>query len=144
MRITNESDYALRIVMELSKPHSQPDHGEFFSAALISKTSDVSLRFALKILRKLSLAGIVQSKKGAAGGYCLAKEPCNISFGEVIEAIQGPINLLSCSQLDIACPMAETASDTCRIYGIFSKLTQNFRQQLESIKFSDIFIDIKE
>lgn len=59
MRLTNESDYALRITNELAIL------GTVVSAKELADRTGVTIRFALKILRKLSLAGIVDSKKGA-------------------------------------------------------------------------------
>ncbi|MBQ3865445.1 MAG: Rrf2 family transcriptional regulator, partial [Clostridia bacterium] len=66
MRITNEADYALRFILVLSD-------GSQKSAKIISEETGVTLRFALKILRKLSLAEIVGSQQGATGGYFLKR-----------------------------------------------------------------------
>ena len=62
MRLTNESDYALRITNELAET------GTVVSAKDLAERTGVTIRFALKILRKLSLAGIVDSKKARRAG----------------------------------------------------------------------------
>ena len=72
MRITLESDYALKIVTALAKKIEVTD------AKALSDETAVTLRFTLKILRKLVLSGFVESYKGAKGGYKLKKEPSDI------------------------------------------------------------------
>ena len=94
MRLTNESDYALRITNELAIL------GTVVSAKELADRTGVTIRFALKILRKLSLAGIVDSKKGAQGGYFLKKSPSEVSIGEIVETIEGPIHVSNCSRED--------------------------------------------
>lgn len=68
MHITLEADYAIRIVNCLV------DASQRMDAQKIADAACVSLRFSLKILRKLVSSGIVQSFKGAKGGYVLAKD----------------------------------------------------------------------
>ena len=138
MRITNESDYALRIIYELSRINTDVQGTVVASAADVSERTDVSLRFALKILRKLNIAGIVASKKGASGGYYLAKKPEEISLGEIIETIEGQIRISNCTQDDFDCPRACNSTDPCRYHGIFCELTRRFRDELYSIKLSNV------
>ena len=61
------------------------------SAKQISDESGVPIRFALKILRRLTQAGLTASYKGVSGGYELARPAGQISLGEIIEEIDGPI-----------------------------------------------------
>ena len=88
MRITHEADYAIRIVYGMIKAGDGP-----VPAAKLAERAGVTLRFALKILRKLTQSGIVKAQKGAAGGYFLAKAPGEISLGSIIESIDGPFQL---------------------------------------------------
>ena len=73
MHITLESDYAVRIVYCLAQ------NGGRMEAAAIAEQTGVTLRFSLKILRKLVAGELVKSYKGAGGGYELAKDPKEIS-----------------------------------------------------------------
>ena len=84
MHITLETDYAIRIVECLAVS------GRKMDAADISVKTDVSQRFALKILRKLVHSGIIKSYKGAQGGYELALPPEKITLRTVVEAVEGP------------------------------------------------------
>ena len=82
MHINLESDYAARIVYCLTKVDGRLD------AQSIAEETCVSLRFTLKIMRKLVAAGIVRSFKGAKGGYQLARGPESVTLRQVIEAVE--------------------------------------------------------
>ena len=69
MRITHEADYAIRVVYCLAYA------GHRLSAKEISEQTGVTQRFALKILRKLIQADLIQSFKGVSGGYILNRTP---------------------------------------------------------------------
>ena len=90
MQMTLEADYAVRIVYELASGGGRIDAGA------LAQASGVTVRFSLKILRKLVAAGLILSYKGAAGGYELAKAPGEISLCDIVEAIEGPIHIARC------------------------------------------------
>ena len=128
MHITLESDYAIRIVYCLVKADRRLD------AHTISERSSVSLRFSLKILRKLVASGIVQSFKGAKGGYVLAKKPEDITMREVIETVEGPYRFSRC--LDSEYPCTHGGSCDCPFQCVFDDISQTVREKLEQINFS--------
>ena len=132
LRLTNESDYALRITNELAMI------GTVVSAKDLAERTDVTIRFALKILRKLSLAGIVDSKKGAQGGYYLKRLPSEVSIGEIIEVIEGPIHVSNCSRNDYVCPRS-MAADECRFHRYFCDLNDRIRRELYEVKLASVF-----
>lgn len=91
MRITQEVDYAFRIVAHLAS-----NEGKVVGAPTIARKEQVPERFTLRILRKLNLAGITSAKRGAHGGYMLKKDKEDISLYDVILAIDGPIYINRC------------------------------------------------
>ena len=99
MRITLESDYALRIVGTLASS------GEIIDAHAISEKISVTQRFTLKILHKLVQGDIVRSYKGARGGYALNIAPDKISLKMVIELIDGPIAISRCLESSESCSL---------------------------------------
>ena len=134
MRLTNETDYALRITGELAAI------GEVVSAKELAERTDVTLRFALKILHKLSQAEIVDAKKGAQGGYYLKKSPSEISLGQIVETIEGPIHVSNCAQPDYMCPRA-SAEEACRFHHYFCDLNSRIRRELYETHLSDLMRD---
>lgn len=87
MRVSAKTDYALRAAVELAAaPEGTPVKGE-----KLSTTQSIPLRFLENILLQLRHAGIVESRRGADGGYRLARPAAEISLADVIRAIDGPL-----------------------------------------------------
>lgn len=132
MRITHEADYAIRVVYCLAEA------GEKLSSKEIAEQSGITLWFALKILRKLILAGIVKSYKGSAGGYELNRPASEISLGELVECIDGPILITHCLSKEFDCSRVEKKSD-CTFRKVFLSVNRTIRQELYDVKM-DRFI----
>lgn len=130
MFITLESDYAIRIISCLASEKRRID------AKTISEKTVVSLRFSLKILRKLVANGLVKSFKGTQGGYILAKEPEEITLKDVIEAIEGTYYFSRCLCKGSDC--SRGMSGMCCFQGAFSEISDVLREKLESYNFKDL------
>ncbi|MET3617406.1 Rrf2 family protein [Peptoniphilus olsenii] len=91
MRITQETDYAFRIVSHLARHEN-----EVIGAPKIAESEKVTERFTLRILRKLNLAGITGAKRGARGGYYLKKPKEEVSIYDIVVAVDGPIEINRC------------------------------------------------
>lgn len=133
MHITLESDYALRIVYFLL------EYGKRADAALVSRETGVTLRFALKILRKLVAAGLVKSFKGAMGGYEMAKTPEETSMGDVIEAIEGVYRLSRCLNPQVGCSRQQ--ENFCPIHKAFGRISDSVREMLERETFDKLLAE---
>ena len=131
MRLTLESDYALRIVSALS------EYSDVVDANTIAEKTSVSLRFALKILHKLVLGNIVSSYKGARGGYKLKIPPEQITLKTVIELLDGPIAIVRCLESSEGCYM-NTDKTACMYHHIFDKISLELAAKLENITISDV------
>lgn len=123
MRITNEADYALRIVSTLLG-------GQKKSAKTIAEETGVTNRFALKILRKLKLEGIVGSQKGASGGYYLAMMPKDISIGKIVEIIGGPFAINNCIEDGFECSRMGKETGLCSFHCFFEELNARIRNEM--------------
>jgi Rrf2 family protein len=124
MHITLESDYAVRIVICLVNEAGRLD------AKIISERAGVTLRFSLKILRKLATGGIVRSYKGSKGGYELAKPPQKISLRDVIEAIEGKYSLSRCLYENYDC--SRDMPEPCRLKSVFNDISSAVEEKLNS------------
>ena len=130
MYITLESDYAVRITYCLAYENKRLD------AKSISEKTNVTIRFALKILRKLVSGGIVRSYKGTQGGYQLAKDPKDITLRDVIETIEGTYSFSRCLDSDYAC--SRGMSGICCYQRIFADISRDVREKLSSHNFQDM------
>lgn len=91
MKLTQEIDYAFRIIAHLAA-----NEGQVVGAPTIAEAMGVPSRFTLRILRKLNIAGLTKSRRGAKGGYSLNRPAESISLYDIILAIDGPIELSRC------------------------------------------------
>lgn len=132
MRITQEVDYALRVVLFLSNLGINKK----IEAKYISEHENIPIRFLLKLLRKLTAKNIIKSYRGVNGGYALNKEPKDISFYDVIIAIDGPIYINKCFSDSNNCNLNRTA--TCTLHKSLFKIQENLVKDLKSKTFDTL------
>src|SRR5574338_587553 len=99
MQITRQADYALRAMYYLSK--LEPT--ERAATSLIAEEQRIPPSFLAKIISQLSIAGLIHTSRGARGGVSLARSPESISVLEVVEAIDGPLQLNECTDDPASC-----------------------------------------
>ena len=131
MRITLESDYALRIVSALAENSGVVD------AASLADLTSVTQRFTLKILHKLVQGGLVSSYKGVNGGYKLKVAPEDITLKKVIELIEGPIAIMRCLGNGEACTMVSDKT-ACIYHHIFDEISLELSMKLNNITIADV------
>lgn len=113
MQITKAESYGLLGVIYLA----QQEKGRRVPLSEIAESQDVPEKFLAKIFQYLTKNGIVRSHRGVRGGFTLSKEPKKLTFGEVIEAIQGPYHLIMCipdaerCQKSAKCPVRVVMQD---------------------------------
>lgn len=132
MYITQEADYAIRIVHCLAKNGIRRD------ARSISEEVAVTLRFSLKILGKLSGAGIVNSFKGNRGGYELAGGAADFSLLDVLTAVDGPYFISRCI------PGGECnqgIQGCCAAQKVFGQISADVNKRLAAVTFADLLQD---
>lgn len=107
MQITRQADYAVRAVYYLTSlgPEARA------ATSKIANEQHIPASFLAKIVSQLSVAGLLQTSRGARGGVSLARKPQDITLLDVVEAIDGPIKLNECigdgslCSFDDNCPM---------------------------------------
>jgi Rrf2 family protein len=92
MQLSRKADYALLAVAYMARL----EKGELASIRQIATAQSVPREFLAKILKELTMAGILVSFQGVTGGYRLARPAKGISFLDVIEAMEGPVRVNLC------------------------------------------------
>lgn len=128
MQITRQADYALRAVIFLSRLNGD----QKASTSVIAMEQKIPPSFLAKIVSQLSIAGLIQTSRGARGGVSLAKPPEEISVLDVIEAIDGPVLLNECACNPANCPFG----DTCPLQHIWRDTRQELVDRLSSATFA--------
>ena len=135
MRITLESDYALRIITAMAM------HDKVIDAGSLSEETSVTPRFTLKILNKLVKGDIVSSYKGAKGGYALKVSADAITLRRVIELIDGPIAIARCVDDGENCSL-NCDKAACIYHHIFDGISLELAKKLDAIRISDVISKI--
>ncbi len=89
MKLSTKTRYGVRAVFDIAY-HNQ---GRPTQARDIARRQDVPLRYLEQIFQELRRANLVEAKRGPRGGYSLARAPEQITLGDVVRAVQGPIEL---------------------------------------------------
>ncbi len=131
MRITLESDYALRILTAMAGYEGVTD------AKTISEDTSVTIRFTLKILHKLVKGDLVKSYKGVNGGYKLKTAPESITLKQVIELIDGPIAIARCLESEEGCSL-NCDKSACDYHHIFDIISIELASKLNKITIRDV------
>mgnify|MGYP001121568160 CR=1 FL=1 len=90
MRISTKGRYGLTIMIELAKRHGEGPT----SLRVIAGAHDLSEHYLEQLIAPLRNAGFVRSIRGAYGGYVLGHEPQDITAGDIIRVLEGPITLV--------------------------------------------------
>lgn len=129
MKISSKGRYAVRIMAELSR-HS----GELVSVAEMSQKQDITEKYLEKILSQLVKANLVESVRGANGGYKLKKEAKEYSVAEILRATGDLSPLAPCLKNGATCPRKAH----CVSVGCWENLTALINNYLENVSLLDL------
>ena len=129
MRVSAKADYAVRAVVELAAAGDGPVKGE-----RIAQAQEIPLKFLENILRDLRDAGIVESRRGAEGGYWLARPPDEIDLAQVIRAVDGPL----ANVRGVRSEKLEYQGTAEPLRDVWVAVRANLRRVLEHVTIADI------
>ncbi|MBU1042587.1 MAG: Rrf2 family transcriptional regulator [Proteobacteria bacterium] len=134
MKLSAKARYAVRILLDLATYQGQGP----VRTADISEHTGVSVRFIEQILKPLKKAKLVESTRGASGGYVLSAKPEDISLAAIIRIIEGSLCLTHCCEDPKTCHR----SPTCRSHRAWVRVTQVMEAELEDISIRDLQDDV--
>ncbi len=130
MQITRQADYAVRAVLYLARL----DNTERAATSTVAQKQRIPPSFLAKIISQLSIAGLLHTSRGARGGVTLAREPKDITLLEVIEAIDGPIQLNECIGEDASCAF----DGECPLRPVWCEAQKELVARLKSTNFQQL------
>lgn len=129
MRVSAKSDYAVRAAAELAASPGGPVKGERLADA-----QEIPLQFLEHILLDLKRAGIVRARRGARGGYWLARPAGEVTVADVIRAVEGPI-----ADVQSAPPESITyGGSASQLQTVWIAVRASLRSVLESVTLDDL------
>jgi Rrf2 family protein len=125
MYISRRVEYAIRTLMYLAREAQ----GTPMSRSAIAASEGIPEKFLEKILIQLKRAGLVESRKGAQGGYLLSQKPEAITFKQVLDVVEADRSLNACSGAD-----AQGCSEAafCTVFPVWRRLQRNLDRLLEA------------
>lgn len=128
MRLTTQTDYALRTLMYLA---SRPGRA---TATQVAGLFGISAHHVAKVVNQLARLGYVRSIRGSGGGIELARRPAEIRLGEVIEAFEGKMHLLECVSTEDVCVI----QSFCKLKDVLATAEQVQQEYLNSVTLQDV------
>ena len=98
MKVSSRGEYGVRAMVALAKNYG---HGPM-SIAAVSKASSVPMPYLEQLIGPLRRACLVQSTRGAHGGYQLTRDPHEVRVGEVYRVMEGPVAPMECVSEDVS------------------------------------------
>jgi len=133
MRVSQKCQYALRAVYELARHYR---HGPV-KIADIAENQAIPVRFLEQILSQLRQGGFVESQRGNVGGYLLSRAPADLTVGEIICFVEGPLGFVKCTNnLGGECPLNEAC--------VFLPMWERARKAVESVYYTTTFENLIE
>ena len=133
MKLSTRSRYGTRMMLDLAQHYDQGpvQMGE------ISKREDISVKYLEQLIIPLKKANFIKSVRGPKGGHMLAKPPEEITVGEIVEILEGGINLSSCIENPEVC----NRTTRCLTRGVWEEATKAMYDKLNSVTLSKMIND---
>lgn len=133
MSLSQKCYYAIRAIFELA----QAPEGRAVKIGDIAERQGIPAKFLEAILNQLKGGGFVESRRGAEGGYLLARSPRGLSLGEIIRFVEGPLRPMSCSGRNQGC---EESPSACVFSSIWDEAEKALAGVYDGITFQ-ILVD---
>ena len=130
MKLSTRSRYGTRMMLDLAQHYGESP----VQIGEIARRQDISVKYLEQLIIPLKKANYIKSVRGPKGGHVLAKPPEEITVGEIVELLEGGINLADCIENPDTCDRSET----CLTRGIWETATRAMHQELNSITLSDM------
>lgn len=129
LRISKLTDYGTVLLAHLA---ANPN--AVCSAADVAAGTGIALPTVSKLLKSLARSGLVTSTRGANGGYCLSRNPDEISAADIIDALEGPVSITECSASDSQCEH----EGVCSVGGAWQRVNVAIRRVLDDVTLNDL------
>ncbi len=130
--LSQKCQYSIRAVFELAKRNGRGP----VKIVEIAEAQAIPLRFLEIILNQLKSAGFVESRRGPAGGYFLAKKPEAIAVGEIVRFVEGPLAPVPCMTGKAAGTCA--LDGACAFIGMWKRIAEAVSDVYDRVNFQDL------
>jgi len=136
MKVTYKGDYALKAILDLALHYE----GALVTIGDMSRRINAPVKFLEQILLELKRGGFIESKRGKAGGYSLARAPSQTSVGDVLRLVEGSTEPISCLKDGYA---ACEDLDYCVFRKIWLEISEATAKIIDNVNFEDLASQVK-
>ena len=136
MKLSVRGEYALRALLVLARDYQEDD--SVVRIQEVSERQNIPKRFLEQILNDLKSAGIVESKRGVAGGYRLRRPPERVTLAEIIRHIEGPLAPVSCVSEKFYEKCSCPDESRCAIRSVMKEVREAVVKIMERVTVADL------
>ena len=141
MMFSTRAEYGVRVMVELARRGADGEHG-CVSLSEIADGDGLPLAYLEHLAARLRKAGLVESRRGARGGYLLARPAKDISMAEVVEALEGSIAPIECisegADGHLVCTREAETDHVCPTKLLWTRVRGSIVSTLQDTKLSDL------
>lgn len=133
MKVSSRGEYGVRAMVALARQYGNGP----MSIAAVSRASSVPTAYLEQLIGPLRRAGLVESKRGAQGGYVLTRPPELVRVGEVYRVMEGPVAPMDCVSENVedqTCPLI----DGCETRPVWLRMRDAIAGTLDSMTLADL------
>jgi Rrf2 family protein len=137
VQLLASEEYGVRCLLQLARGHG----GAPIAGPEIAAAEGLSLEYAAKLLRQLRLAGLVQSVRGASGGYALSRAPGEISVWSALEALGGEFFAVDFCDCHAGARRRCVRTGNCSLRALWRRVQGALREALDGVSLADLSRD---
>lgn len=131
MKISTKGRYGVRIMLELAMHYDE----DLLTVRRIAEKQEISEKYIEQIIGTLHKADLVRSQRGAAGGYCLAEPPHDITVGRILRVTEGELCVVQCTgDHTNNC----TRKDDCVTSDVWLEIREAINSVIDNISLADL------
>lgn len=140
MRLSTRGRYGVKALFELAMHYGEGP----VSLKTVAERQGLSEHYLEQLVAPLRKAGLIKSVRGAQGGYQLTRPPGDITVGDVIRVLEGPIAPTDCVVLDEDSIEHCGRADGCIARGVWAKIRDSVLEVVDSITMADLCEDARK
>lgn len=138
MKLSTKGRYGLRAVLDLALNSGS----EAVALSAVAQRQNISISYLEQLVAKLKKAGIVDSIRGAQGGYVLARPTIEITVGDILRALEGDLNPVDCAEItgrESSC----SGADLCVTKYVWKRISDSINDAVDTITLAELVDESK-
>ena len=143
MRLSKKGEYAVRALIEIGFEAKQRPNS-LIQISTVAQRTNIPEKFLEQILLALRNGGVLKSKRGVEGGYSLAKDADDITLGEVIRLLDGPLAPIACVSQTSYEPCSCPDEASCGLHLAMKQVRDAIANILDNYKLSRVIQEVQK